>query len=212
MKKPDYQKELDDIIAGIDVRRHVPKLLLHSCCAPCSSHCLTYLSPYFDITVFYYNPNITDANEYNKRLAEQERLLEQLPLPGKVTLQLGKYDPESFFKIAKGLENLPEGAERCRRCYELRLSETARLALESNADFFGTTLSVSPYKNASALNEIGKAIENETGATFLPSDFKKRGGYLHSIELSRQYNLYRQPYCGCIYSLKQAENRQNYKK
>lgn len=206
MKKPDYQKELDDVIAGIAGQR-IPKLFLHCCCAPCSSHCLTYLSPYFDITVFFYNPNITDKAEYEKRLAEQKRLLAELPLLGKVTLQPGKYDPESFFRIAQGLENLPEGAERCRRCYELRLRETAQKALENEADFFGTTLSVSPYKNVGALNEIGKNIESETGATFLPADFKKRGGYLHSIELSRRYNLYRQPYCGCIYSFEQAKNR-----
>lgn len=208
MKKPDYQKEQDDIIARISEQRLVPKLFLHCCCAPCSSHCLTYLSPYFDITVFFYNPNITDAEEYCKRLAEQKRLLAELPLPGKVTLLPGKYDPESFFRIARGLENLPEGAQRCRLCYELRLRETAQQASENKADFFGTTLSVSPYKNAGALHEIGKKIEAETGAVFLPADFKKRGGYLHSIELSRRYNLYRQPYCGCVYSLEQAKNRQ----
>ena len=207
MKKPDYQKELDDIITEIAERQPL-KLFLHCCCAPCSSHCLTYLSPYFDITVFFYNPNITDAAEYDKRLAEQKRLLAQLPLPGKVTLLPGKYDPEIFFEMARGLENLPEGGKRCHRCYELRLRETAQKALESKADFFGTTLSVSPYKNAAVLHELGKKTENEVGVVFLPADFKKRGGYLHSIELSHQYNLYRQPYCGCIYSLEQAKNRQ----
>ena len=166
-----------------------------------------YLAEFFDITVFFYNPNITELAEYNKRLAEQERLLKELPLPGKVSLLPGDYEPECFFEIAKGLENLPEGAERCHRCYELRLRETARKALENKADFFGTTLSVSPYKNATALYEIGKKIETEMGIAFLPADFKKRGGYLHSIELSREYDLYRQPYCGCIYSLEQAKNR-----
>lgn len=208
MKKPDYQKELDDVIAGIAGKQPLPKLFLHCCCAPCSSYCLTYLSPYFDITVFFYNPNITDVAEYDKRLSEQKRLLAELPLPGKITLLPGKYDPEFFLETVRGLENLPEGGERCRRCYELRLRETAQKALENNADFFGTTLSVSPYKNAGALYEIGKKIESETGTAFLPADFKKRDGYLHSIELSRRYNLYRQPYCGCIYSFNQAKNRQ----
>jgi predicted adenine nucleotide alpha hydrolase (AANH) superfamily ATPase len=207
MKKADYQKELDTLIEQIKIEQKTPRLFLHSCCAPCSSHCLTYLADFFDITVFFYNPNITELAEYNKRLAEQERLLKELPLPGKVSLLPGDYEPECFFEIAKGLENLPEGAERCHRCYELRLRETARKALENKADFFGTTLSVSPYKNATALYEIGKKLEAEMGIAFLPADFKKRGGYLHSIELSREYDLYRQPYCGCIYSLEQAKNK-----
>ena len=207
MKKPDYQKELDNLIEELSEVQQSKKLFLHSCCAPCSSHCLTYLSPHFDITVFYYNPNITELAEYNKRLAEQERLLKELPLPGIVDLLPGDYEPECFFEIAKGLETLPEGAMRCHRCYELRLRKTAQKALENKADFFGTTLSVSPYKNATALYEIGKKIEAEMGIAFLPADFKKRGGYLHSIELSREYDLYRQPYCGCIYSLEQAKNK-----
>ena len=209
MKKPDYQKELDELIAEISAARQPNKLFLHSCCAPCSSHCLTYLSPFFDITVFYYNPNITDFSEYKKRLAEQERLLSELHLPGKVALLPGEYEPQCFFGIAQGLENLPEGALRCHRCYELRLRETARKALENEADFFGTTLSVSPYKNATALYEIGKKIEAEMGIRFLPADFKKRGGYQHSIELSRQYDLYRQPYCGCVFSYEQFKARIN---
>ncbi len=211
MRKPmnavrNYQKELDKMIEGIGAAGEcAPTLFLHSCCAPCSSYVLEYLRKYFRITVFYYNPNITEDEEYRKRVAEQKRLIAafnaQLP-EGMYRIQVveGDYDPQCFYEIARGLEQCPEGGERCFACYELRLRETAKRAKEGAYHFFTTTLSISPLKNAAKLNEIGEKLAGEFDVAWLPSDFKKKDGYKRSIELSKEYGLYRQNYCGCIYS------------
>lgn len=205
----NYQKELDKIIEGLgSAGESAPTLFLHSCCAPCSSYVLEYLRRYFRITVFYYNPNITEEEEYRKRAAEQKRLIAaynaELPegkRPGHpIQVVEGDYEPECFFQIAKGLEQCPEGGERCFACYELRLRETAKRAKAGGCDYFTTTLSISPLKNAAKLNEIGERLAEEYGVAWLPSDFKKKDGYKRSIELSREYGLYRQDYCGCVYS------------
>lgn len=198
----NYQKKLDEIIEGMDGRK---KLLLHACCAPCSSYVLEYLTVYFDIYVFYYNPNITPYAEYEKRIIELKRLMKEMPLSGNTALIDGKYDPERFADIAKGLETMNEGGERCFRCYRLRMEEAAKTALEQGFDFFTTTLSISPHKNAQKINEIGQELEQKYGVKFLYSDFKKKDGYKRSIQLSGEYGLYRQNYCGCIYSKAAAE-------
>lgn len=200
MNKINYQLQLDAIIADNQKAGRVPTLLMHSCCAPCSSYCLQYLAEYFHITILYYNPNISPKEEYEKRVAEQKRLLRELPVRYEVSFMEGSYDPDRFFEMAKGLEDVPEGGERCFRCYEMRQREAAVYAKEGGFDYFTTTLSVSPHKNAQKLNEIGLALEQEYGVRYLVSDFKKKGGYLRSIELSREYDLYRQNYCGCVYS------------
>lgn len=191
----NYQKELEQLIAGLQSAGIRKSLLLHSCCAPCSSYVLAYLTQYFDITVFYYNPNIMPEEEYQKRLSEQQRLLREAY--GEVRLIEGDYEPDRFRKMAKGLETEPEGGRRCFQCYEMRLRETAELAKRDGYDYFATTLSISPHKNADKLNEIGEMIAEEYGIAHLPSDFKKKDGYKQSIELSKKYNLYRQNYCGC---------------
>ncbi len=198
MNKINYQKLTDKVIDGLGER--TPKLLLHSCCAPCSSYTLEYLANYFEITVLYYNPNISPKEEFEKRFAEQKRLIESMPAKHKITLIKGEYNYEDFEKIARGYEDVPEGGERCFRCYRLRLSRAAELAREQGFDYFCTTLSISPLKNSQKINEIGYRLEKEYGVAWLPSDFKKREGYKRSIELSREYNLYRQNFCGCIYS------------
>ncbi len=197
----NYQKELDNIIAGHGQRREAPTLFLHSCCAPCSSYVLEYLSAFFRITVFYYNPNIYPAEEYEKRVEEQKNLIERLPSVYPIEFVEGAYDKERFYEMARGLEQVPEGGERCFRCYELRLRETARLAAERGFDYFTTTLTISPLKNAAKLNEIGGLLGEEYQTVWLPSDFKKKNGYKRSIELSKEYNLYRQDYCGCVFSV-----------
>ena len=196
----NYQKELERIILENEKKGKVPTLLLHSCCAPCSSYCIEYLSQFFRITIFYYNPNITDKEEYAKRVEEQKRFIQQFPTKYKVEFLEGNYEPERFFEIAKGYEKVPEGGERCFRCYELRLRETGRVAKEKGFDYFTTTLSISPLKNAKKLNEIGEMLSKEWDAAYLYSDFKKKEGYKRSITLSAEYDLYRQNYCGCIYS------------
>ncbi len=197
----NYQKELDNIIAGHGQRREAPTLFLHSCCAPCSSYVLEYLSAFFRITVFYYNPNIYPAEEYGKRVEEQKNLIDKLPSVYPIEFVEGAYDKERFYEMARGLEQVPEGGERCFRCYELRLRETARLAAEGGFDYFTTTLTISPLKNAAKLNEIGGLLGEEYQTVWLPSDFKKKNGYKRSIELSKEYNLYRQDYCGCVFSV-----------
>jgi len=192
----NYQVELDKIIDSLDYR---PKLLMHSCCAPCSSYCITYLKDYFDITILYYNPNIEPYEEYLKRKEEQIRLCEIL----NVNYMDCDYDNESFKNMVKGKENEKEGGLRCFSCYELRLRKTAELA--KNFDYFTTTLTVSPYKNSNKINEIGLKLEKEFNVKYLVSDFKKKEGYKKSIELSKKYNLYRQNFCGCVYSKKVVE-------
>lgn len=207
MNKINYSIKTQSIMDK-NKREHImPSLLLHACCAPCSSACLEYLSGHFDITVFYFNPNISPQSEFEKRLAEEERLLSELPLEGGVKLIAGQYDYSRFLDISKGLEDCPEGGERCFRCYRLRLEETARLAKERGFDYFCTTLTISPLKNAEKLNKIGYEAAEKYGVAWLPSDFKKKEGYKRSIELSHQYNLYRQDFCGCAFSRAEAEKR-----
>ena len=198
MQNINYQKELDKTIAGLG--GSVPTLLLHACCAPCSSYVLEYLTQYFHITLFYYNPNISPEAEYRKRTEEIQRLISELPAKYPVSFAEGKYDPERFFVMARGHESDPERGERCTLCYRLRLEESAQYAKEHGIEWFTTTLSLSPYKDAQRLNAIGAKLEEKYGVKYLHSDFKKRNGYLRSIELSRIYHLYRQNYCGCIYS------------
>lgn len=207
MQKENYQRKLDQLLLKLRGEGRVPALLLHACCAPCSSYTLEYLSQYFDITLFFYNPNIAPGDEYGKRLAEVRRLVEELPLARPVQVLAGAYEPERFAELARGREELPEGGERCFACYALRLSEAAKAAKQLGSNYFTTTLSISPHKNADKLNEIGASLAQQAGIPYLYSDFKKKGGYQRSIELSRDYGLYRQAYCGCIYSKHQAEKR-----
>lgn len=201
--KINYQKELDKLILGLQKEGKRPALFLHSCCAPCSSYVLEYLSEFFDITVFYYNPNIFPDSEYEKRVKEQEMLIQTMDLKSKVHFQAGNYDKERFYQMAKGLEEVREGGSRCFACYELRLRETAEEAKKGGYDYFTTTLSISPLKNSQKLNEIGQRVAKEYGLQYLVSDFKKKNGYKRSVELSEIYGLYRQDYCGCEFSYNQ---------
>ncbi|MDD3186805.1 MAG: epoxyqueuosine reductase QueH [Anaerostipes sp.] len=195
--KENYQKKLDRIIENLNKER--PALLLHSCCAPCSSYVLEYLSQYFKITVLYYNPNISSEEEFQKRAREEQRLIKDMQLDD-VNCIIVPYDPDEFYDISKGYEDEPEKGARCYRCYRLRLEATAKKAKELGSDYFTTTLSISPLKNAQWLNDIGLELEKEYGVSYLVSDFKKKGGYQRSIQLSKEYDLYRQNFCGCIYS------------
>ena len=201
----NYQRELDRILERLTAP---PRLLLHSCCAPCSSYVLEYLRQYFEITVFYYNPNISMETEYRKRVAEQKRLIaacnEMVGSGYPIAVVEGDYEPEVFYAAAKGKEQCPEGGERCLACYELRLRKTAELAVQSGQDYFATTLTISPLKNAAKLNAIGERLAEEYRIPWLPCDFKKKNGYKRSIELSAEYGLYRQNYCGCVYSQTQS--------
>lgn len=205
MQNRNYQKELEKLIEKQQRDGEKPSLLLHSCCAPCSSYVLEYLAPYFNICDFYYNPNISPKQEYEDRKEELVRLIKEMGLSAEVTFLEGSYQPEDFFAMAKGLEDLPEGGERCFKCYEMRLRESARIAAEQGAEYFATTLTISPLKNAQKLNEVGERLAAEYGVKYLPSDFKKKNGYKRSVELSVQYELYRQNYCGCVFSKMQAE-------
>ena len=182
-----------------------PTLLLHSCCAPCSSYVLEYLSQYFRITVLYYNPNIYPETEYAHRVSEQKRLIEALPARCRISFLEGRFDPQEYYDAVRGLEQIPEGGARCRACFRLRLEEAARTAAASRFDFFTTTLTISPLKNAAALNEIGEELAKQYQLRWLPSDFKKKNGYKRSIELSAQYGLYRQDYCGCVFSKQERQ-------
>lgn len=205
--KQNYQKMLDETLHIIEQNGTRPKLLLHSCCAPCSSYVLEYLNIFFDITVFFYNPNITELAEYEKRSNELLRLISEMEIY--VDFKDGGYEPKKFTQIAKGLENAPEGGERCFKCYRLRLEKAAEFAKENKFDYFTTTLSISPHKNAQMLNETGAALAEKYNIPYLFSDFKKRNGYKRSCELSEIYRLYRQDYCGCIYSKKEREQNGN---
>lgn len=204
--KENYQLQLEQILeqsgnAG-------KKLFLHSCCAPCSSYVLEYLSAYFAVTVFYYNPNITASEEYKKRLLEQKRLIEAFNKEGKGTYPIsfmeGEYDPALYLEAVKGHEKDPEGGERCTICFEIRLREAALWAAKEGYDFFTTTLTISPLKDAERINRIGRQAGEEAGVLFLPSDFKKKDGYKRSIELSKEYDLFRQNYCGCSFSQREV--------
>ncbi len=203
--KVNYQKLLDRLILQLEKGNEVPRLLLHSCCAPCSSYVLEYLSQYFAIAVLYYNPNIAPRVEYEHRKQEQLRLIREGTWRHPVKALDCAWEPEAFSAIALGLETLPEGGLRCFRCYELRLRAAAEAARRGGYDYFGTTLSISPLKNAQKLNEIGERLAEEYGVRHLPADFKKREGYKRSIVLSRKYGLYRQDYCGCIFSKRDRE-------
>lgn len=207
----NYQLKLDKEIQRITAAGWRPRLLLHVCCAPCSSYVLEYLSQYFDITVCFYNPNISPKSEYDYRAQELIRLTEQMPLPYSVLCRIEDYDPSAFLAIAKGLENEPEGGERCTACYRLRLTETAKIAASEGYDYFTTTLSISPLKDAVRLNTIGGELAQEYHVPYLYSDFKKREGYKRSIHLSAEYHLYRQDYCGCAFSKAEAEKRKQNK-
>lgn len=209
MNKINYQKELDKVIEQNQRQGKIPRLLLHVCCAPCSSYCLEYLSQYFDITVYYYNPNISIKEEYEYRLSEEKRYISLKEFKYPVKLTDSQYDPSVFFTSVKGLENEPEGGRRCRECFRLRLEASAQKAKEQGFDYFTTTLTISPLKNATLLNEIGAEMGERYGVNWLYSDFKKREGYKRSIELSREFDLYRQNYCGCIFSRREAEQRKN---
>ncbi len=215
MNRVNYQGKLDKILDSLkagDGRADAPSLFLHSCCAPCSSYVLEYLCPIFKITVFYFNPNISDSGEYRKRVAEQIRLIDAYNREKKgypIAVVEGDYEPGRFFEMARGYEDCPEGGGRCERCFELRLRETAGRAKEGGFDYFGTSLTISPLKNAAKINEIGSLLAAEYGIAWLPSDFKKKNGYKRSIELSAEYGLYRQDYCGCCYSRAERQGRQN---
>lgn len=208
VSRKNYSKELELLLDELKKEGKTPSLLLHSCCAPCSSAVLEYLSRYFSISIYYYNPNISPASEYEKRERELRRLIGEMPLSHPVTLLPCSYDGGAFQEIAKGFENVPEGGERCMRCFRLRLREAAKKAKELGFDYFTTTLSISPLKNAQALNRIGEEAAAEFGVKHLPADFKKKDGYKRSIQLSREYGLYRQDYCGCVYSKAERDRRQ----
>ncbi len=203
----ELEKKIEEIKKSIDKDGHVPKLLLHSCCAPCSTYVLEYLSDFFEITVLYYNPNIFPTEEYEKRAKEQQYLISQMNPKYFIACVIGDYEKERFYELAKGLEDEPECGKRCDLCYELRLRRTGELALQLDMDYFTTTLTISPLKKADKLNEIGKRLEMELGIEYLISDFKKKNGYKRSTELSKEYELYRQDFCGCVYSKQEQERR-----
>lgn len=216
MNAVNYQKQLEETLARIDAGDHVPTLLLHACCAPCSSYCLSVLAEHFHVTICFYNPNITEAAEFAKRAEELRRLVAELPVKYPVTVVVPEYKPEEFYEIAKGLEQEPERGKRCEACFRLRLNYAARMAAETGAEYFATTLTISPQKDAALLNQIGaeaealiaeEAAENAAGdgsPVYLASDFKKKGGYAESVRLSEVYGLYRQNYCGCAFSKRDA--------
>ncbi len=207
MNKRNYQRELDALLTEIEKEHKIPRLFLHSCCAPCSSYVLEYLSEYFEITVFFYNPNISLEEEYRKRVEEIKRLVREMKFAHPVHIEEGSYDPQVFYEMAKGMEKLPEGGERCFKCYRLRMEEAAKAARDGGYDYFTTTLSISPLKNAQKINEIGEELAEIYGVAHLPSDFKKKNGYKRSIELSHEYDLYRQNYCGCVFSKREQEGK-----
>ncbi len=205
--KRNYQKELDKIIDILEREGRRPSLLLHACCAPCSSYTLEYLTKYFDITVFYYNPNISPKEEFDYRVKELERLLLEMPLSSPVKIVVPEYNVLEFEEKIKGLENEPERGKRCTVCYHLRLEKSAKYAKEHDYDYFTTTLSISPYKDADRLVSLGEALAEKYEIPYLVSDFKKKNGYKRSIELSQEYGLYRQNYCGCVYSARNKEEQ-----
>lgn len=203
----NFQKELEKTIQAETAAGHVPRLLLHSCCAPCSSYVLEYLSEFFSITVLYYNPNISPREEYEERSAEQKRLIAEFPAKHPITYLEGTYEPERFYAEVKGMEELPEGGDRCTVCFRMRLTEAAKAAKQGGFDYFTTTLSISPLKDAKRLNAIGRELSGQYGIPYLYSDFKKKNGYRRSVELSAQYGLYRQDYCGCVFSKLERDRR-----
>lgn len=207
MNAINYQKVMEELIRNNCSEENAPTLLLHSCCAPCSSYCISCLAEYFHVAVFYYNPNIYPPEEFQMRAAEQKRFVDQFPTKYPVSYIEAPYEPDRFYEMAQGMEEVPEGGERCFACYEMRLRKSAEYALAHGFDFFTTTLSISPLKNAAKLNEIGAKLAEEYGIKYLFSDFKKKDGYKKSTEISREYEMYRQYYCGCVFS-KRDRDRQ----
>lgn len=205
MQKQNYGKMLDEKLDELEKSGKKPRLMLHACCAPCSSHTLLFLYRHFDITVYFCNPNIAPEEEYLYRKSELKRLISELGL--EVTVIDEDYNPAPFYELAKGLEDQPERGERCRKCIAYRLRRTGEMARRNGCDYFTTTLTISPHKDCEYINECGRATAEECGVAYLFSDFKKHDGYKHSIELSRQYGLYRQNYCGCVYSRRKAEEK-----
>ena len=207
MNAINYQKVMEELIRDNCSETVVPRLLLHSCCAPCSSYCISCLAEYFHVTVFYYNPNIYPPEEYRMRAAEQKRFVEQYPTKYLVSYIEAPYESDRFYEMARGMEDIPEGGERCFACYEMRLKKSAEYASLHGFDFFTTTLSISPLKNAQKLNEIGAKLAEQFHVQYLYSDFKKKDGYKKSTEISKEYQMYRQYYCGCFFS-KRDRDRQ----
>ena len=203
--KQNYHAETEAVIAAHRAAGETPTLLLHSCCAPCSSYVLEYLSQFFVITVLYYNPNIYPDEEYAHRVKEQQAFIRRFSAKHPISFVEGDFDKDAFYAMAKGLEKVPEGGERCFGCYELRLREAAIQAKARGMDYFCTTLSISPLKNAQKLNEIGLRLGEEYGVKYLVSDFKKKNGYQRSVEISREYGMYRQDYCGCVFSMRERK-------
>lgn len=209
MNKRNFQKEMEALIERSAREGKRPTLMLHVCCAVCASYVLEYLYRHFDITIAYYNPNITEEEEYRYRYSELRRYVKEAGLSDYIRFAEAAYEPEAFFEAAKGMENIREGGARCAVCFEQRLRYTAELCRAGGYDYFATTLTVSPLKNAEVINAVGEKIAAELGVSYLCSDFKKKEGYKRSIELSKQYNLYRQNYCGCIFSRREAEARES---
>ena len=205
--KINYQKKLDDTLCNIKKNGKTPVLLLHVCCAPCSSYVIEYLTHYFNIVIFFYNPNISPDKEYVYRLEEVKRLVNEIPLENSVEIIEGEYNPQLFYELAKGLEALPERSERCQKCISHRLEIAAETAKKIDADYFTTTLTISPYKDSEFINSAGGEISEKYNVSYLFSDFKKKNGYKRSIQLSAEYNLYRQSFCGCIYSKIQSQQK-----
>lgn len=198
MNKRNYMREMEEILKSLDSDRYKPPLLLHVCCAPCASGCLDLLIPYFDITAFFYNPNMDTLEEYKRRANEFERFVREADLPIKTIIR--QHESHKFYEFCRGLEDEPEGGRRCFKCYELRLRETAKFGSENDFAYYSTTLTLSPYKNAEVINQLGERLGVMHGIKWLPSDFKKKDGFKKSTEVSREYGLYRQNYCGCVYS------------
>jgi len=206
VNKINYQRELDQLIEEIEAEGKVPTLLLHSCCAPCSSYCIEYLSQFFAITVFYYNPNIYPDEEYFHRVKEQQRFISEFPTKHPVSFIEGDFEKDRFYsEVAKGLEKEPERGARCTKCFELRLGETAKRAAAEGMDYFATTLTISPMKDVELLNTIGAAMGERYGVEYLATEFRKKNGYLRSTQISKEYDMYRQDYCGCVYSFQERE-------
>ena len=201
----NYQNKLEEILEQISLSNKTPKLLLHACCAPCSSYVLEYLSNYFEITIYYYNPNIHPETEYSRRINELRKFINEYKTKNKVYLVEENYDVQEYFNQIKGLEHLGERSKRCYKCYKFRMEKAVQYSKENNFDYFTTTLSISPYKDAQWINEIGSILENKYNIKYLYADFKKKNGYKRSLELSKDHGLYRQDYCGCIYSKQERE-------
>ncbi len=197
-KRRNYMQEMDEIVSSLPLGHPKPKVLLHVCCAPCFSGCFEVLTEWADLTLFFYNPNMDTLREYERRARELRRFVREANIPAAVIVR--EFDSQPFYRIARGLENEPEGGARCMKCFELRLRETAEYARDNGFDYFTTTLTLSPHKDADRINEIGEFLGNACGVPFLPSDFKKKDGFLKSVRISEEYGLYRQDYCGCVYS------------